>query len=70
MGTLSIGDAVRDLKQRIERPTDVWGWEQMVAERDAKIERLEAALDIARTGLLRIERQSEEVRAQITRAVT
>lgn len=40
MGTTSIGDAAHDLKQRLERPTNEWGWERLVAERDAEIERL------------------------------
>jgi hypothetical protein len=38
-----------------------------LAEQAAEIERLRAALDIARSGLLKIERQSEEARAALTK---
>lgn len=44
------------------------GCEACSCEAGMEIKRLRAALDIARSGLLQIERQSEEVRAKLTRA--
>lgn len=39
-----------------------------IARLEAENERLRAALDIARSGLLKIERRCEEARAELTRA--
>jgi len=41
----------------------------LIEDKDAEIERLQAALDIARSGLLRIEQGAESTRASVTRAL-
>lgn len=47
---------------------DVEWLDAKVCELSAENARLRAALDIARTGLLKIERRCEEARTEITRA--
>jgi hypothetical protein len=44
-------------------------YEKRILDLKAEIACLRAALDIARTGLLKIERQSEEARAALSRIV-
>lgn len=64
---------MRPLLTRLRDPAHAEGDEpsslgDLCREAADEIERLQAAIDAARTGLLRVERLSEEARAAITRA--
>lgn len=61
---VNYGWRVAGADGRCNVPANFVGW--LLQEND----RLYAALDIARTGLLTIERKSEEARAMLTRAAT
>lgn len=54
-----------DIVKRLRDPVNNWNSGGRFEAAD-EIERLRAAVDIARTALLKIERQSEEARATIT----